>query len=167
MGDLVNAKSTTTSANHFTIFTGDTVPNKHLGPTRDHTSNSTTGDFLHWNPQYPLTVKDIDHAFILKTIVFDYDMLNSCEVTLNIYVTNSVSVPISVAFNDTEFDQCSILPPTTISTITTTITQSSLTISTSAFASTTRSNAHQVLSSTATELMLMICRRDFYRSLIT
>ncbi|CAF0893270.1 unnamed protein product [Adineta steineri] len=159
--------STTTSANNFTIFTRDTVPNKLLGSTRDLTSNSTISDFLYWNQQYPLAVKDIDHVFTLKTIVFDYDMLNSCDVTVNIYVNNSDSVPTSVTFNDIEFDQCSIFTPTTTSTITATIIQSSSMTSTSTFASTTTNDARRVLLLTATELMLMICRRDFYRSLIT
>ncbi|CAF1401590.1 unnamed protein product [Adineta steineri] len=38
---------------NFSVVTGDTVPNRELGPIRDHTSNSSTGGFIYWNQQLP------------------------------------------------------------------------------------------------------------------
>jgi hypothetical protein len=53
---------------NFTVYTGETVPNKDLGPTRDHTSNSTTGGFLYLDQKLPFTVKDYGVVCPLKTI---------------------------------------------------------------------------------------------------
>jgi hypothetical protein len=38
---------------NFVVFSGDTVPKRNLGPTRDHTNNLTTGGFLYWNQALP------------------------------------------------------------------------------------------------------------------
>ncbi|CAF3948902.1 unnamed protein product [Adineta steineri] len=43
---------------NFTVVTGDTVPNKELGPNRDHTNNSSSGGFVYWNQQLPFTSSD-------------------------------------------------------------------------------------------------------------
>lgn len=43
---------------NFTVFTGETVPHKELGPTRDHTTNSTTGGFIYWDQHTPYTTTD-------------------------------------------------------------------------------------------------------------
>jgi hypothetical protein len=55
---LVNGNSFSTPTYNFTLVTGDTVPNRQLGPTRDHTNNASSGGFIHWNQQLPFTSKD-------------------------------------------------------------------------------------------------------------
>ena len=42
-------------------LTGDTIPNRKLGPTRDHTTNSSSGGFVYWNQQLPYT----DNRFLV------------------------------------------------------------------------------------------------------
>ena len=38
---------------NFTLMTGDTIPYRDLGPTHDHTTNSSLGGFIYWNQQLP------------------------------------------------------------------------------------------------------------------
>jgi hypothetical protein len=68
MCDMINDDSLSTPTYNFTLFTGDTVPNKALGPTRDHTTNSTTGGFLYWNQHKPYTPTDFGRVCTSETI---------------------------------------------------------------------------------------------------
>lgn len=66
MCDMINdAKNSTFN---FTVLTGDTVPDQELGPTRDHTSNSTSGGFLYWNQRLPVNASDHGRIYLSKTI---------------------------------------------------------------------------------------------------
>ncbi|CAF1096941.1 unnamed protein product, partial [Rotaria sordida] len=58
MCDMENGDRFTTPKFNFTLMTGDTIPNRNLGPTRDHTSNSSSGGFLYWNRQLPFIPGD-------------------------------------------------------------------------------------------------------------
>jgi len=53
---------------NFTVFTGDTIPDQELGPTRDHTNNSTSGGFLYWNQHLPVDKNDRGRVNLSKTI---------------------------------------------------------------------------------------------------
>jgi hypothetical protein len=33
------------------VLTGDTIQDRQLGPTLDHTTNSSSADFIYWNQQ--------------------------------------------------------------------------------------------------------------------
>jgi hypothetical protein len=68
MCDMINDNQGSPSQYNFTVFTGDTVPNKDLGPTRDHTSNSTSGGFLYWNQSLPYTATDFGRVYTSKTV---------------------------------------------------------------------------------------------------
>lgn len=59
---------------NYTVYTGETVPNKDLGPTRDHTSNSTTGGFLYLDQKLPFTVTDYGVVYPPKTIEQNFGM---------------------------------------------------------------------------------------------
>ncbi|CAF0746456.1 unnamed protein product [Adineta ricciae] len=48
---------------NFTVVTGETLPNKELGPNRDHTTNSTTGGFLYWVQRLPFTASDTGRMY--------------------------------------------------------------------------------------------------------
>ncbi|CAF4957622.1 unnamed protein product, partial [Rotaria magnacalcarata] len=54
---------------NFSIFTGETIPNPELGPTRDHTTNSSSGGFLLWNRTLPYTSKDFGTVDQTPTIL--------------------------------------------------------------------------------------------------
>ncbi|CAF1223925.1 unnamed protein product [Rotaria sordida] len=43
---------------NFTVVTGDTIPDRELGPMRDHTSNSTSGGFIYWDRHLPFQSGD-------------------------------------------------------------------------------------------------------------
>jgi hypothetical protein len=58
MCNMTNEDRFSTPTFNFTVFTGDTIPNRKLGPTRDHTSNSSSGGFVYWNQQLPFTSTD-------------------------------------------------------------------------------------------------------------
>jgi hypothetical protein len=68
MCDMENGDNAYPSAFNFTVLTGDSVPNRNLGPTRDHTSNSTSGAFLYWNRELPFVPWDNGTVHPLKTI---------------------------------------------------------------------------------------------------
>lgn len=69
MCDMINDDNAfSTSTYNFTVFTGETVPNKELGPTRDHTTNSTTGGFLYWDQHTPYTTTDSGLVCTSETI---------------------------------------------------------------------------------------------------
>jgi len=53
---------------NFTVFTGDTIPDPELGPTRDHTNNSTSGGFLYWDQHLPVDKNDRGRVNLSKTI---------------------------------------------------------------------------------------------------
>jgi hypothetical protein len=53
MCDMVNGDQFLTPKFNFSLTTGETVPNPELGPTRDHTTNSSSGAFLYWQRQLP------------------------------------------------------------------------------------------------------------------
>jgi hypothetical protein len=59
---------------NFTVFTGDTVPNRELGPTRDHTTNSTSGSFVYWDRELPFTTSDFGRVYPLTRIDQNFGM---------------------------------------------------------------------------------------------
>ncbi|CAF4421796.1 unnamed protein product [Rotaria sp. Silwood2] len=59
---------------NFPVFTGDTIPNQELGPTRDHTMNSSSGGFLYWNRTIPYTSYNMGMLYLSKTIEFNFGM---------------------------------------------------------------------------------------------
>ena len=72
--DMVNGDQFTTPTCNFTVVTGDTVPNRELGPLRDHTSNASTGGFLYWNRQLPFTARDFGRLSTSTTILQNLGM---------------------------------------------------------------------------------------------
>ncbi|UJR24016.1 hypothetical protein I4U23_026981 [Adineta vaga] len=60
------------SANNFTVFTGDTVPDRELGPLMDHTSNSSTGGFAYWNQSSPPTFGNYGRLILKKEILQNF-----------------------------------------------------------------------------------------------
>ncbi|CAF2557386.1 unnamed protein product [Rotaria sp. Silwood2] len=210
MCGMMSAARSSKTVFNFTLSTGNTIPDKNLGPTRDHTTNSTSGGFLYWDRHQPLTSTDygtiytstvivenfhlcVKFAYYVKStainkngttiILFSshsisqiiwfrslddsqgwqtviapvYDYLY--DKTFSFYVNQTQSVPVSVAFDDIEIDQCTTLTPTTtITTTTTTKTSTSSTTLTTIISSsstitrktstpvqTTPSSAHQLL----------------------
>ena len=66
MCDMVNDEKS--SSLNFTVMTGDLIPDQELGPTRDHTMNSTSGGFLYWSQQSPVNMSDRGRVYLSKTI---------------------------------------------------------------------------------------------------
>jgi hypothetical protein len=173
MCDMTNGDQFTTPTFNFTTVTGDTVPNRDLGPVRDHTNNSTTGGFLYWNRQLPFTSQDfgrvqpsitilqnlgmcISFAYYAKSTAVNKNgtllsvssggcygkqiwSLNlddsqgwqtvvvslpafACAETFYFSVVQSNPIPVSVAFDDIEIDQCDTFISTTTTTTASTIT---------------------------------------------
>jgi len=72
--NMENTDDNTPPSFNFTTFTGDTVPNKELGPIRDHTSNSSSGGFIYWNQQLPFISGDTGFIRPLKRIDQNFGM---------------------------------------------------------------------------------------------
>jgi hypothetical protein len=53
---------------NFTVVTGETIPDRELGPVRDHTSNSSTGGFVYWNRHLPFIRGDSGNVHPSKPI---------------------------------------------------------------------------------------------------
>jgi hypothetical protein len=85
MCEMRNVATSSKTASNFTLLAGDAVPNKNLGPTRDHTSNSTAGGFLYWNRQFPFTSADSGSVFTSTRMVPNFDMC----VTFAYYVKSA------------------------------------------------------------------------------
>ena len=58
MCDMVNGNRFSSPTFNFSVVTGETVPNPELGPTRDHTTNSSSGAFLYWQRELPFVPGD-------------------------------------------------------------------------------------------------------------
>jgi hypothetical protein len=58
MCDMKNEDRYNKPTFNFTVVTGDTVPDRDLGPTRDHTTNSSTGGFIYWDRHLPFIRAD-------------------------------------------------------------------------------------------------------------
>jgi hypothetical protein len=65
---MINGDRFSPPTYNFSVFTGETVPNKQLGPTRDHTTNSTTGGFIYWNQHAPYTSTDVGRVSNSKDV---------------------------------------------------------------------------------------------------
>jgi hypothetical protein len=158
MCDMANGDRFTKPTYNFTVLTGDTIPNKNLGPTRDHTNNSSSGGFLYWNRQLPFSARDfgevrpsttieqnlgmcVRFAYYVKSLAVNknvttlsisaggcygtslwYQSLDdsqgwqivvvpvaefACAETFYFSVSQREPIPVSVAFDDIEIDQCS------------------------------------------------------------
>lgn len=57
-----------TASLNFTAMTGDLIPDQELGPTRDHTMNSTSGGFLYWSQPSSVNMSDRGRIYLRKTI---------------------------------------------------------------------------------------------------
>ncbi|CAF3080686.1 unnamed protein product [Rotaria sp. Silwood2] len=68
MCDMTNGDQFTKPTFNFTVMTGDTIPDRSLGPTRDHTSKSSSGGFIYWNRQLPFIPGDNGVVEPSKTI---------------------------------------------------------------------------------------------------
>lgn len=66
MCDMMNDEKT--ASLNFTVTTGDSIPDQDLGPTRDHTMNSTSGGFLYWSHQLPVNISDRGRIYLSKKI---------------------------------------------------------------------------------------------------
>lgn len=187
---------------NFTVFTGETVPNRELGPLRDHTSNSTTGGFIYWNRHLPFMSTDrgfinpsksaevnsamcIRFAFYVKssisnkngtqlglatggclgTVMWSPSLDDSqgwqdvtlpvpnvgCMELFSFQIFQTVTVPVSVAFDDIQIGQCDVISPTTTTTTTTTTsTTTTTTTVTTQSSTTTTTTTTTTVSSTAT-----------------
>ncbi|CAF3389465.1 unnamed protein product [Rotaria sp. Silwood2] len=187
MCDMTNEDRFSSPTFNFTVFTGDTIPNPELGPTRDHTTNSSSGGFLYWNRTLPYAALDFGKIYPLKTIEQNFGMCvkfayyvkslavnkngtdlylspggcyatvlwyitlddsqgwqtviapvskDACAETFYFTVNQHESVPVSVAFDDIEIDQCSSLIPTTTTSTSTTTTTSQIKTTTTSSSST-------------------------------
>ncbi|CAF4970067.1 unnamed protein product, partial [Rotaria sp. Silwood1] len=178
MCGMMNAARSSKTVFNFTLSTGNTIPDKNLGPTRDHTTNSTSGGFLYWDRHLPLTSTDYGTIYTSTVVVENFNLcvkfayyvkstainkngttiilFSSYSIsriiwfrslddsqgwqtaiapvndylydkTFSFYVNQTQSVPVSVAFDDIEIDQCTTLTPTTTTTTTMTTTTTTTT----------------------------------------
>ncbi|CAF3595309.1 unnamed protein product [Rotaria sp. Silwood1] len=74
MCEMENGEGSIIPTHNFTVVTGDTVPNRKLGPIRDHTSNSSTGGFIYWDRHLPFTSTDLGYIHPPKPMVVDLSM---------------------------------------------------------------------------------------------
>lgn len=58
MDGVENTMQPFSVTHNLTLMTGDKVPDPSLGPTHDHTQNSSTGGFLYWDQQLPYVPND-------------------------------------------------------------------------------------------------------------
>lgn len=189
MCGMTNGNSFSSIMANFSRFTADTIPYPELGPTRDHTTNSTSGGFLYWNRTLPFTVSDygvvgtekrmlqnlgmcIKFAYYVKSSIVNKNATQiivsiagcyaetfwlqplddsqgwqtaiehlgdvACEGIVYFNVQQSLPIPVSIAFDDIQIDQCNRLNPTTTTTLTSsTTTQLSTTEMSSSEISTT------------------------------
>ena len=195
--DMTNGDRFTTPTFNFTVVTGDTVPNRDLGPIRDHTNNASTGGFLYWNRQLPFTARDfgrlststtilqnlgmcVRFAYYVKSLAVNkngtllslsvggcyaqtlwYTSLDdsqgwqtallplsaySCGETLYFGVSQANPIPISVAFDDIDVDQCNTFVPATTTTTTTITTAPS--VSTTGVSSVSSTSATTMMTTT-------------------
>ncbi|CAF1334078.1 unnamed protein product [Rotaria sp. Silwood1] len=98
MCEMENGDRFTRPTHNFTIVTGDTVPNRKLGPTRDHTSNSSTGGFIYWNRQLPFTPTDLGYIHPPKPIAVDLSMCIrfAYYIKSSIYNKNDTTLAVTV-----------------------------------------------------------------------
>ncbi|CAF3813716.1 unnamed protein product [Adineta steineri] len=82
---------------NFTVMTGETIPNRELGPTRDHTSNSTTGGFLYWNQQLPFTSKDVGRVHPSTTIEQNFGMCIKFAYYVKSLAVNKNGTQVSIS----------------------------------------------------------------------
>ena len=75
------------STYNFTIYTAETIPNKQLGPSFDHTLNSSTGGFAYWDREYPFSATDSGKLFTLKPMESNLEMC----IKFAYYVNSSVT----------------------------------------------------------------------------
>ncbi|UJR14437.1 hypothetical protein I4U23_001434 [Adineta vaga] len=71
---------------NFTIKTGETVPDRSLGPLLDHTTNSSAGGFSYWKRQLPFTSGDLGYLFTAYPMVSNLGMC----IRFAYYVKSSV-----------------------------------------------------------------------------
>lgn len=71
---------------NFTVHTGHTVPNKILGPTRDHTNNSESGGFIYLNQQLPYISGAKGIAYSIKPMQSNVGMC----IQFGYYVKSSI-----------------------------------------------------------------------------
>ncbi|CAF3682373.1 unnamed protein product [Adineta steineri] len=74
MCDMENSVRYPYPSYNFTVVTGETVPNRDLGPLQDHTNNSTTGGFIYWDRHLPFTSGDFGNVLSSKSVEINSDM---------------------------------------------------------------------------------------------
>ena len=85
---------------NFTVLTGNTIPDQELGPSRDHTNNSTSGGFLYWNQYLPLNASDRGRVYLLKTIEQNNGMCIKFAYYVKSKLVNSSTTVIRLSSND-------------------------------------------------------------------
>lgn len=81
---------------NFTVFTGDTIRNKMLGPIRDHTKNSISGGFLYWNRVLPFGPRDLGMINIPNTFQQNSGMCIKFAYYVNSSAVNSNGTQLSL-----------------------------------------------------------------------
>ena len=88
---------------NFSVYSGETVPKPQLGPTRDHTTNTTGGAFLYWNQQLPFVPAATGWIDLVRLIEqtsgtclqFAYyaksSLVNKNATTLNLFASDSAT----------------------------------------------------------------------------
>jgi hypothetical protein len=98
MCDMINGYASSPPTFNFTVFTGDTVPNKKLGPFRDHTTNSTSGGFLYWDQHLPFTTTDFGRVYPSKTIEQNTGMCVKFAYYVKSEIVNKNGTIVGVSF---------------------------------------------------------------------
>ena len=86
MCDMTNGDRSYNPTFNFTVVTGDTVPNRELGPLRDHTSNTTSGGFIYWDRHLPFIPGDSGNVHPSKPVEQNVGMC----IRLAYYVKSAV-----------------------------------------------------------------------------
>jgi len=84
----------------FSVYTGDTVPKADLGPTRDHTNNSTIGGFIYWNQQLPFVPRATGFIDLDKTIEQNSGMCIQFAYYVKSLAINKNSTTLSLFASD-------------------------------------------------------------------
>ncbi|CAM4863696.1 unnamed protein product [Rotaria socialis] len=97
MCDMINGDKYNIPTYNFSIFTGETIPNPELGPTRDHTTNSSSGGFLLWNRTLPYTARDFGTVDQTPTILQNTGMCIKFAYYVKSLAVNKNTTSISVS----------------------------------------------------------------------
>ncbi|CAF0741683.1 unnamed protein product [Adineta ricciae] len=84
------------STYNFTAMTGETIPDRSLGPFYDHTTNSSTGGFSYWDRRLPFTSSDMGYLFPAYSMASNLGMCIRFAYYVKSSVDNKNSTQLAV-----------------------------------------------------------------------